>query len=93
MNWQKKVDLSCSPGVQLSPELTQLFLLMFTDDVILLSDTISGLQHVLDEDCTEYDLMVNFDKSKVAVIKHGCTLLSTTNSIFRVTKLSIYPYI
>ena len=35
-------------GIQLSPELDDIFILLFTDDVVRLSDSPSGLQNQLD---------------------------------------------
>ena len=35
-------------GTQLLPDMTELFILLFADDIVLLSDTIVGLQNQLD---------------------------------------------
>ena len=35
-------------GIQLSPELDDIFILLFADDVVLHSDSTSGLQNQLD---------------------------------------------
>ena len=61
-------------GVQLHTDITQLFLLMFADDLALLSDTISGLQqqlNILSDFCNDYKLKVNENKTKVLVFKRG----------------------
>ena len=35
-------------GIQLLPDMIELFILLFADDIVLLSDTIVGLQNQLD---------------------------------------------
>lgn len=60
-----KIESVCYPSIQLHPELTQMFFLLFACDVILFSNTIHGLQkgvNVLEEHCLEYNLSVNLDK-------------------------------
>ena len=47
---------------------------MFADDVALISDTVIGLQRQLStlvEFCTEYEINVNVNKTKVVVFKRG----------------------
>ena len=61
-------------GIQLFPDLTEIFLLMFADDIGLISDTISGLQkqlNILSTFCNSYKLKVNIPKTKVVVFKKG----------------------
>ena len=63
-----EIESSCYPGIQLHPDLINLFLLLFADDVVLMSYTIRGLQNqinVLEQYCCKYDLHVNLDKTKV----------------------------
>ena len=61
-------------GVQLMPDATDVFLLLFADDIVLISDSVVGLQNQLN---TLYDsakglgLVVNLDKSKVVVFRGG----------------------
>ena len=62
-------------GIQLFPELTEL--LMFADDIGLISDTVTGLQkqlNVLHEYCRDFELKVNNNKTKIMVFKRGCGL-------------------
>ena len=59
-------------GIQLIPDLIGIgiFILLFADDVILVSDTICGLQNQLNSlfDTTNHlSLFVNMDKSKIIV--------------------------
>ena len=61
-------------GVQLLPELTQLFLLLFADDIVLISDTVLGLQNqlnVLRCKSVVCGLSANMEKSKVMVFRLG----------------------
>ena len=61
-------------GIQLIPGAIEIFLLLFADDVILLSNTIVGLQNQLDSLKREADrlyLMVNLEKANVMVFRMG----------------------
>ena len=63
-----KHDISLSPG------LIQKLIMLFADDVILLSFTITGLQHqlnILNDTANNLGLVVNFSKSKVVVFRNG----------------------
>ena len=57
-------------GIHLIHGAIEIFLLLFADDVILLSDTIVGLQNQLDNLKREADrlyLTINLDKTNVTV--------------------------
>ena len=59
-------------GVPLGPAEIELFLLLFADDLTLLSSTVIGLQNqlnVLQEATQRLGLTVNLDKSKVVVFR------------------------
>ena len=61
-------------GVSLGPAEIELFLLLFADDLTLLSSTVTGLQNllnVLQEATQRLGLTVNLDKSKVVVFRKG----------------------
>ncbi|RUM93601.1 MAG: hypothetical protein DSZ28_07615 [Thiothrix sp.] len=61
-------------GVQLMPDLTELFLLLFADDIVLIGDTVVGLQNQLNtlvQKAEECGLYINQDKSKVMVFRLG----------------------
>ena len=61
-------------GIQLFPDLTEIFLLMFADDIGLISDTVTGLQkqpNILHEYCRDFKLKVNINKTKIMVFKRG----------------------
>ena len=56
---------------------TELFILLFADNVALLSDTVIGLQRQLNlllDFCKEKKLRVNIPKTKILVCKNGPTL-------------------
>ena len=61
-------------GIQLIPDTIEIFLLLFADDVILLSNTIIGLQNQLDSLKREADrlyLTVNLEKTNIMVFRMG----------------------
>jgi hypothetical protein len=61
-------------GIQLLPDIMEIFILLFADDVVLLSATPSGLQHqlnILQSCCDKMKLSVNIDKTKVMVFRKG----------------------
>ena len=84
-------------GIQLIPGTIEIFLLLFADDVILLSNTIVGLQNQLDSLKREPDrlyLTVNLEKTNIMVWMYGNTIVKVTNAykylgIFCTTKLSV----
>ena len=67
------VENSGVSGVQLFPEDIQVLILLFADDIALISDTIVGLQrqlHLPRHYCLENELVVNVVKTKVVVFKN-----------------------
>ena len=70
-------------GIQLIPGTTEIFLLLFADDVILLPNTIVGLQNQLDSLKREPDrlyLTVNLEKTNIMVWMYGNTIVKVTNA-------------
>ena len=68
------VDANGRHGVQMLPGLMELFILLFADDVALLSTSIIGLQNQLDvlsNCCTNMKLAVNINKTKIMVFRKG----------------------
>jgi hypothetical protein len=86
-------------GIQLSPDLIELFILLFADDVILFSDTVVGLQtqlNILCESAKRLGLIVNLDKSNVVVFRNGGYLGQRENWFFDGKQLSVvnmYKYL
>ena len=61
-------------GVQLQPDIIELFIMLFADDVVLLSYTPVGLQHQLNflaRNADALDLTVNLEKSNIVVFRNG----------------------
>ena len=61
-------------GVQFSPNDIEYFIMLFADDIILMSATIAGLQNQLNvlHDCTQrLHLNVNLSKTKVMIFRKG----------------------
>ena len=61
-------------GIQLLPGLVEIFLLLFADDIVLISDTPRVLQNqvdVLSSACKDLFLHINTDKTKVMVFRKG----------------------
>ena len=61
-------------GIQLQPGLIELILLLFADDLALLSSTAMGLQNQLNHlnlMCKEHSLSINTERSKVMVFRKG----------------------
>ena len=61
-------------GIQLLPDWTEIFLLMYADDNVLISDTIVGLQrqfNLLPDFCDNFKLTVNVLKTEILVFKNG----------------------
>ena len=61
-------------GIQLTPDMVELSILLFADNIVLIADTVFELQnklYVLYEDVTKLGLIVIIDKSKVLVFRKG----------------------
>ena len=82
----KQLENSCQHGLQLYPYLTELFLLMFADDIALMSDTVIGLQreiNTLEQFCNENKLTVNEKKTKIVVFKKGGKLARSEKWLYK----------
>ena len=95
----KEINSKGKHGLQLLPELIQLMILLFADDVALMSDTIAGLQKQLDvlfECCQQLDLTVNLDKSNIVVFRNGGHLALREQWFFgngALTVVNAYKYL
>ena len=68
------IENSGISGIQLTPEITQIFALLFADDVALVADTVIGLQrqlNILSSYSDEWKIKVNVQKTKILVFKNG----------------------
>ena len=69
-------------GIQLMPNQIEMFLMLFADDLALLSSTVRGLQNQLNllyESSRRLGLKVNTDKTKIMVFRKGGHLSSREN--------------
>ena len=70
----RQINLKGRHGVQLLACLREIHHLLFADDTILISDTVSGLQsklNILHEQCIRLGLNINIDKTKIIVFRKG----------------------
>ena len=70
----KLLNNSGLKGIQLHPDTFELLILLFADDVALMSDTVVGLQNqlnLLHGFCEETGLTVKTNKTKIMVFKNG----------------------
>ena len=66
-------------GAIFSPEFIELFILLFADDIILLAETVVGLQNrlnILYRTAMELGMKVNMSKSQIVVFRNGGYLSS-----------------
>ena len=69
-------------GIQLIPDLIGSFILLFADDVILVFDTVCGLQNQLNvrfDTANRLSLFVNTDNSKIVVFRNGGHIAQATH--------------
>ena len=67
-----EIYLQQNPNAGLSLEQISIYLLMFADDAVILSDSIEGLQsslNYLEMFCIKWNLTVNIDKTKIVVFR------------------------
>eukprot|EP00745_Piridium_sociabile_P040709 TRINITY_DN7896_c0_g1_i1.p1 TRINITY_DN7896_c0_g1~~TRINITY_DN7896_c0_g1_i1.p1 ORF type:complete len:546 (-),score=34.17 TRINITY_DN7896_c0_g1_i1:81-1496(-) len=86
-------------GVSLSPDLIQILIMLFADDVVLLSTTIVGLQRQLNILCNtanRLNLTVNHEKSKIVIFRNGGHIASREKWFYGSVRLEIvnqYKYL
>jgi uncharacterized protein YacL (UPF0231 family) len=86
-------------GIQLMPDLIEVLILMFADDVILLSNTVCGLQtqlNILHETANKLGLVVNLEKSNIVVFRNGGHLAATERWKYGehvMTVVNMYKYL
>ena len=62
----KLIENSDIRGIQLFPDITELFLLLFADDIALISDAVNGLKcqlKIIESFCEMYKMVVNVIKT------------------------------
>ena len=68
------INSKCSSGFQFLANLAIIHHLFFADDIILVSDTIQGLQqklNILEEQSKRLGVTVNLEKTKIIVFRKG----------------------
>ena len=68
-----------SHGATLNPDFIELLIMLFADDIVLLSETVIGLQtqlNSLHRAASRLELKVNMDKGNIVVLKKGGYLSS-----------------
>ena len=86
-------------GIQLSPDVVQILILLFADDVALIADSVGGLQNqlnILNDISTKLDLIVNLEKSNIVVFRNGGHLSCKEKWTYGGNKLSVvnaYKYL
>ena len=86
-------------GITLSPELIQILIMLFADDVVLLSYTVIGLQrqlNILKDTAKKLGLVVNSQKSSVVVFRNGGHIAGREKLFYDGMKLEIvnqYKYL
>ena len=86
-------------GIILSPELIQILIMLFADDVVLLSYTVIGLQqqlNILRDTAKKLGLVVNLQKSNVVVFRNGGHIAAREKWFYDGMKLEIvnqYKYL
>lgn len=95
----KEINDNGRHGVQLAPDIIQLLILLFADDVALLSDSIIGLQtqlNILYDVAKRLDLVVNLDKSDVVIFRNGGFVALNERWFYgpsQLTVVSMYKYL
>ena len=90
-----EIESTCYPGIQLHPDIVQLFLLLFADDIVLVSDTVYGLQkriNVLEDFSKTHHLTVNLEKTKCVVFKNGGKLSKFEKWFYEGKRLEVVPF-
>ena len=88
-------DMFCSNdirGIQMFPDITEIFMLMFDDDVALIADTIVGLQrqlNILSEFSLVNKIDVNIAKTNIVVFKRGGRLAASERWTYRNEPLTV----
>ena len=70
----KLIENSNICGKQLFPDISEIVLLLFADDIALMADSIRGLQRqisIMEKFCDTYKMVVNTVKTKVMVFRRG----------------------
>ena len=96
---QTELMNSGSRGIDIFADDLGIFLLMYADDIVLVSDSVLDLQRkilCLENYCKKWGLTVNMDKTKVVVFKNGGFIKSTEKWYYKGREIlveSCYNYL
>ena len=99
MNLQMRSYKKGKYGISLFPDQIQMLIMLFADDVILLSFTITGLQHqlnIFNDAANNLSLVVNLSKSNVVIFRNGGHLALREKWFYNGTRLAVvnqYKYL
>ena len=87
------------PGIYVDEELSDFQLLMYADDICMITDSVGRLQtqlNVLSVFCKQYGLSVNLSKTKIVVFRNGGPLRLCEHFYFygaQLQSVSHYKYL
>ena len=79
-----EMDFINSDSIPFEVRELNLFLLMYADDMVIFSETVSGLQEMLDTlflYTSKWSLSVNISKTKIVVFRNGGDIKRMRNGI------------
>lgn len=82
-------------GIYIAKQISDITALLFADDLLMISDTVNGLQKKLNvpqKYCLKWNLTVNMDKSKVVVFKRGGVIAGTEKWMFNGKPMDVESY-
>ena len=88
----KLIESSDICGIQLFPDITEILLLLFADDIALMADSVRGLQkqiNITEKFCDTYKMVVNTVKTKVMVFRRGGRLRKNEKILYKGNELDI----
>ena len=79
-------------GIQLFPDITEILLFLFADDIALMADSIRGLQkqiNITEKFCVTYKMVGNTVKTEVMVFRRGGRLRKNEKILYKGNELDI----
>ena len=89
------MNTSGTNGIFINQYLKEILLLLYADDLSIISDTVGDLQRkiaILEKFCSDFDLEVNMSKTKVVVFRNGGILRKYENFYFKGRKIDCVSY-
>ena len=82
-------------GIQITQDLKDIFLLLYADDIIMFSDTIIGLQrllNILSAFADKWKMNINLSKTKIIVFRNGGILQKTEQWFYKGQRVEVVSY-